>query len=317
MIEVGWYDQTGTLAQNPPWHVHRMIAEAGIDAGWGVARGSEVVNSDPDEYAGYGVRWVTVQGGLPGVDDTAPANLVTPQEIARWGAVGIRVLRSHAGTHHVRDRLTADGWGGALVSDPAYLGPVTGYRLTSDPFGAQLAPVGMGGEFGDWDNNFAAPDWLVPQQGVAQVLGWACPVANPAAHTISMVVQWQSVTGGTDGPVIGVCALTDWVDFFDDGVTSYSAVFSGYQVQLRENGTIAWFKVNADGSRTAGPTGAGTALSAATPYTFTITVSAGNVSITRTGGITVNWADASYRGGYVYLGAGDGGQVQVKDITIA
>lgn len=253
----------------------------------------------------------------------AHAETLTVDQAKQLVADGYRVSVYDCNRHHLIDKFAGVGICGFISDDPLYTqGHIDGtypHRLTSDPYGTYTYYHGHQAyndsrQPGD-RGVFNPKRWLKfdSQGGVHSVLmGWGCPLADPANYTIHLDTRLMDGAGGTGrwiGLVFG-CPT-------DAGYERESGY--GYEAFVRGDGQMELWR--RDGGKPA------TLLKQVnTPARnnfeivgYQVNVTADHITLTRLDtGDTFTVPDATYRGGYFHAMSdlSDGQSAEIRNVWI-
>lgn len=251
-------------------------------------------SADPASLVAQGVEYVGISVGASDAYITSCIN------------AGLKTLIYTVNRRYQRDRLLALGVHGIITDDPLYVrgdSPV----LNIDPFNQQVFSHGQFSPSTDKPNfdvgrgEFIAPNnfgW--PTESAKRnfsLQGWAGKLPNNTVLEVD--VTFQDSFSATSWAGI---ALTPY-DFYDD-YSDNPPYSNGYNILMRENGTIEVFKRDGAASTSLGSVSS-TAISQGTKLRFKVEILPGSIKVTRlSNGATLTVNDNSFRDVYVHFGRG-------------
>jgi glycerophosphoryl diester phosphodiesterase len=258
----------------------------------------DATKAEPADLVAEGITRVSVYDGLPdGV-------------IRGYVRAGLTVTVWNVDRQYRRDRLYRLGVRGIDSNDPTYVsGDVARYRRTEDPFATQTWWYGHLGQAQTVEaltaskrGRFVAPDWWHVDRGAYPLFvlqGWASPLPNPKTYTLSLRVRYDELGGDrTRWAGVYFSAMRD--SAYSDADCSLNG---GYSAILRTDGRLGLYRK--DPGRTVPLKTIRTPpLKKGQVASLRVSVNGSTVAVTRGDGPkkTVSARDATYRGGYVFLG---------------
>ena len=147
-----------------------------------------------------------------------------------------------------------------------------------------------------------------------QMQGWACPIKNDAhASTfgIDTSITFTAVASADRWAAIFICATTD--QLFADLPSSVAP--TGYHLLIRQDGRVQIYRKDPSVAAALLATTNGSARTIGQSYSVQVTVSPTQITLS-VGADSVTLSDATYRGGYFWLGR-TGAAVKFGDVTIS
>ncbi|MFJ4960184.1 hypothetical protein [Streptomyces sp. NPDC088739] len=306
---------------------------AGIDTGVHVTSAASAADNPPATLVAEGVKWVFAT--------TAPG--ITDQMITGYVAAGLDVVLTRAKLHVDVARAETLGMRGVLADDPGYAFRKT-CGLTRSPWdwpnwdgaqvgAAQILRDNWTGDLGEttlaegWWGGGVQPvttGWRFPNESSgrtagATLLGWAFPLASPAAYTITWEQWWGQLDSGKRNQNAFGLLIAAPDDAFPlntgqtqgpaDGTGRASGYLLGHSVgdaSTTADNRMAITKLTKGAA--SGPTVTAASPAPLPPSTwvrFRVVVTAGSITYQRLTGDTVDYqvamTDTAYRGHYLWI----------------
>jgi len=243
------------------------------------------------------------------------AATISAAQVSQFHAVNVKCGRYTINNRYDYAAAISHGIDFVWSDDPAWIAQITS-RSNTNPFtaDARFSPGAI------WAN--VAPTmeqgflvWSSTVNGYyGQMQGWACPInnnANASTFGIATSITFTAVASADRWASIFICATTD--QLFAD-VASYVAP-TGYHLLIRQDGRVQIYRKDPSVAAVLLATTNGSARTIGQSYSVQVTVSQTQITVS-VGADSVIFSDATYRGGYFWLGR-NGAAVKFGDVTIS